>query len=209
MTIENLQLKVESQQTLIKQLTDENEQLYQQFNHLMVRNNKLLKRMDDLQQIINDLHIRIEELQLINGNMLRISDNARRWESGKWEMGHEASRVETPSTVGVKIDLENVFKSWKTFPGQGSKNSPNLRKQVEMLLHLYEQKSLPAAMLFSKTGVNGVTGARYVGILKKSSLIKYVGARKKGFYQITQQGVDLIEKGKNEGGSRSVEEIHS
>ena len=78
MTIENLQLKVENQQKLIGQLTNENEELYHQYNHLMIRNGKMLKRVDDLQKIIDDLHIRIEELQLINGNMLQLNDRLRK-----------------------------------------------------------------------------------------------------------------------------------
>src|SRR5437868_4076325 len=77
MNIELFQMKVENQQTMIKQLSGENEELYQQFNHLMIRNNKLLKRIDDLQGIIDDLHIRIEELQLINGNILKLNDGLR------------------------------------------------------------------------------------------------------------------------------------
>src|SRR5437016_1455607 len=94
MTLENLQLKIENQQTLVKQLTEENETLYQQFNHLMVRNNKLLKRIDDLQQIVNDLHIRIEELQLINGNLLKLNDALRRGETGSIELANKSSQME-------------------------------------------------------------------------------------------------------------------
>ena len=48
MTIEKLQLKVENQSKLIKELTNENEELYHQYNHLMIRNGKMLKRVDDL-----------------------------------------------------------------------------------------------------------------------------------------------------------------
>jgi hypothetical protein len=68
MTIENLNQKVENQSNLIKELTRENEELYHQYNHLIIRNGKLLKRIDDFQKIINDLHIRIDELQRIHGN---------------------------------------------------------------------------------------------------------------------------------------------
>src|ERR1043166_4592907 len=77
MIIESLEKKIANQANLIAQLTLENEELYQQFSHLMIRNNKLLKRIDDQQKIIHDLHIRIEELQLINGNMLKLNDRLR------------------------------------------------------------------------------------------------------------------------------------
>src|SRR5882762_3126819 len=77
LTIENLEKKIQNQGGLISQLTQENEELFHQFNHLMIRNNKLLKRIDDQQRIIDDLHIRIEELHLINGNMLRLNDRLR------------------------------------------------------------------------------------------------------------------------------------
>src|SRR3954469_7191744 len=70
---ESLNVKLENQQKLINELTQENEKLYQQFNHLMVRNGKLLKRIDDLQQIIDNMHLRVEELQLANENMLTLS----------------------------------------------------------------------------------------------------------------------------------------
>src|SRR6478736_917655 len=78
MNIETLQHKVTNQNKLIKELTVENEELYHQYNHLIIRNGKLLKRIDDLQRIIDDLHIRIEELQLINGNMMQINDRLRK-----------------------------------------------------------------------------------------------------------------------------------
>jgi len=77
MTIEKLQLKLEQQEKLVTELTSENERLFQQYNHLMVRNNKLLKRIDDMQQIIGDLHIRIEEMQLVNHNQLKLNDGVR------------------------------------------------------------------------------------------------------------------------------------
>src|SRR5262245_48820289 len=50
----------------LKQLLQtENEHLYQQYNHLMIRNQKLIKRIDD-QQLLNDkLQERIEEMERI------------------------------------------------------------------------------------------------------------------------------------------------
>ena len=70
-------LKLESLQTLVKTLGTENEGLYHQLNHLMIRNNTLLKRIDDLQQTINDLHIRLEESNLINNNLLLANDRIK------------------------------------------------------------------------------------------------------------------------------------
>jgi len=235
-----LKLKIENQQQVIDELTAENEQLFQQFNHLMVRNSKLLKRIDDMQQIIDSMHLRIEESQLINDNMLKINDNLRskndtssagidrlpvdndlrgaidilnrridelhlrndllQQRTNLISSGNENLNLsKDESQQHSDIDVDKLFECWKKYPGQQAKNAPNLRKQAQMLIHLFENKSLNAATLFMKTGVNGVTGARYVAVLKDFNLIEYKGARKKGQYYITQKGIDLIEKSKEEG----------
>ena len=236
---EALILKIENQQKVIQELTSENEQLFQQFNHLMVRNGKLLKRIDDMQQIIDSMHLRIEEAQLINDNMLKINDNLRTGNDspkpthdfqsadkdlrGAIDNLHRRidelhlrndvlqqrtsilSGASDPSSL-IKNDqpgyseaaAERLFECWKNYPGQNAKNAPNLRKQALMLMHLFENKSLNAATLFQKTGVNGVTGARYVAVLKAFGLIEYKGARKKGQYYITRQGIELVNRSKEE-----------
>lgn len=236
---DTLKLKIENQQQVIDELTAENEQLFQQFNHLMVRNSKLLKRIDDMQQIIDSMHLRIEESQLINDNMLKINDSLRtkndsstsgpertpldndlrgaidilnrridelhlrndllQQRTNLISGGNENSNpVKSDLQSQSAIDLDKLFASWKKYPGQNAKNAPNLRKQAQMLIHLFENKSLNAASLFQKTGVNGVTGARYVAVLKEFNLIEYKGARKKGQYYITQNGIDLVKKSKEE-----------
>ncbi|MCX6274649.1 MAG: hypothetical protein NTV09_05540 [Bacteroidetes bacterium] len=235
MDIEALKLKVENQQIVINELTSENEQLFQQFNHLMVRNGKLLKRIDDMQQIIDSMHLRIEESQLINDNMLKINDGLRfnnyttTVSSGKavaekditgaidklnrrideLHLRNDLLQQRTNILSGGSespglakndhenhsgIDAEKLYDFWKNYPGQNGKNEPNLRKQSRMLIHLYEDKSLNAETLFQKTGVNGVTGARYVAVLKQFNLIEYKGARKKGQYYITKNGTELTEQ---------------
>lgn len=208
MTIENLQLKVENQQKLILQLTGENEELYHQYNHLMIRNGKMLKRVDDLQKIIDDLHIRIEELQLINGNMLQLNDRLRKRTDTAISTGNDPGNMRneylSPYNDSLKshssvldpssqFDLDVLYDRWRAFPGQVALNAPNLRKQVLMMVHLYNNKSLRASELFNLTGVGGVTGARYVSALKKFGLIRFTGARKKGSYEITPSGVSFIE----------------
>lgn len=208
MTIENLQLKVENQQRLILQLTGENEELYHQYNHLMIRNGKMLKRVDDLQKIIDDLHIRIEELQLINGNMLQLNDRLRKRTDTAISTGNDPGNMRneylSPYNDSLKshssvldpssqFDLDVLYDRWRAFPGQVALNAPNLRKQVLMMVHLYNNKSLRASELFNLTGVGGVTGARYVSALKKFGLIRFTGARKKGSYEITPTGVSFIE----------------
>jgi len=207
MTIESLSLKMANQKKFIDQLTAENEELFHQFNHLMIRNTKLLKRVDDLQTIIDDLHIRIEELQIINSNMLKLNDNLRQ----KTDMAiggrkfnpdlnkenrHDMkyfTRMESIKDPADAFDLESLFDKWKNYPGQEASNSPNMRKQVLMLVHLYNNKQLRAGDLFQLTGVGGVTGARYVSSLKKFRLITYTGARKKGHYELAPKGKELIE----------------
>jgi predicted transcriptional regulator len=240
-----LLLKIDNQQKVINELTAENEQLFQQFNHLMVRNGKLLKRIDDMQQIIDGMHLRIEESQLINDNMLRLNDNLRAQNDNSTPViasrsnnndlrsaldtinrridelhlrndvlqqrtnilsgGAEQVNLAKDESGGAQhdADVERLFDRWKNYPGQHAKNGPNLRKQSLMLLILFENKSLSASTLFQKTGVNGVTGARYVAVLKQFGLIEYKGARKKGQYYITRKGIELIEQSKAEGEFRT------
>lgn len=208
MSIESLQLKVENQQKLIHQLSQENEELYHQYNHLMIRNGKMLKRVDDLQKIIDDLHIRIEELQLINGNMMQLNDKLRKRTDVAISTGidprnggNDHSTIyndysnSRPAIVDPadQFDLDMLYERWKNYPGQIALNAPNLRKQVLMMVHLYNNKSLRASELFNLTGVGGVTGARYVSTLKKFGLIRFTGARKKGSYEITPQGHAFVE----------------
>ncbi len=197
MTIEKHEQKIENQARLIKELTSENEELFHQYNHLMIRNQKMLKRVDDLQRIINDLHIRIEELQLITGNMMQINDKLRRKDglfmtndNTRYVINNQKEEIDnTPEG----LDIEELVERWKSFPGQVAQNAPNLKKQILMLAHLYSTKALCAADLFNLAGVGGVTGARYVSSLKKFGLIRYTGARKKGHYEITREGVNFIE----------------
>ncbi len=211
MTIETMQTKLANQKNFIDQLTTENEELFHQFNHLMVRNTKLLKRVDDLQNIIDDLHIRIEELQLINSNMLQMNDTLRRRTdmaiSGGSDPRNSGISSSNPYSQDMKyfttldkvkdpadqFDLDALYEKWRSYPGQQATNAPNLRKQVLMLVHLYNNKSLRASELFTLSGVGGVTGARYVSTLKKFNLIHFTGARKKGHYEITPKGKNFIE----------------
>ena len=197
MTIEKLQLKVENQSKLIKELTNENEQLYHQYNHLMIRNGKMLKRVDDLQRIIDDLHLRIEELQLINGNMMQINDRLRTRSDSRFAVNNNPAATQEQSilanTALIDFDMDVLYERWKLFPGQTAQNGPNLKKQMLMLFHLYNTATLRANELFNLVGVGGVTGARYVATLKKFGLIRYTGARKKGHYEITTKGVSFIE----------------
>ncbi|HNS12861.1 MAG TPA: hypothetical protein PKM97_09635 [Bacteroidia bacterium] len=225
MTIETMQLKISNQKNFIDQLTEENEELFHQFNHLMIRNTKLLKRVDDLQNIIDDLHLRIEELQLINSNQLHLNDNLRRRTDYAIGKGSDAyagrgqaysagssgmkyfNTLETVSDPAYQFDLDQLFEKWRNYPGQEASNAPNLRKQVLMMLHLYNTKKLRAAELFNLSGVGGVTGARYVATLKKMGLITYTGARKKGHYEITEKGKAFIDSGdiESSGGTEEKE----
>jgi predicted transcriptional regulator len=193
MNIETLQHKVDNQNRLIKELTVENEELYHQYNHLIIRNGKLLKRIDDLQRIIDDLHIRIEELQLINGNMMQLNDRLRGRGEDLLSENKNGSAIQIDKHSG-DYDLEELYNRWKSYPGQIAQNGPNIRKQVQMLVNLYSTPSLRAADLFNRTGIGGVTGARYVSVLKKFQLIEYTGARKKGHYKITSKGRHFVEQ---------------
>jgi hypothetical protein len=197
MTIENLKVKIENQSQLIKELTKENEELYHQYNHLIIRNGKMLKRIDDYQKIIDDLHIRNEELQLINGNVMQLNDKLR--QRGSFTISSQPSVInksnehEPDSSIESMFNMEVLYERWKSFPGQMAHNGPNMRKQILMLVYLYKIPLLRAADLFNRSGVGGVTGARYVSVLKKFDLIRFKGARKKGQYELTKKGVDFIE----------------
>ena len=122
MTIEMLQLKLENQSKLIKELTNENEELFHQYNHLMIRNGKMLKRVDDLQKIIDDLHVRIEELQLINGNMMQINDRLRTRSDSRFSANNNQTispermslRVRKRSLICIMFPLINCNSSIRT-----------------------------------------------------------------------------------------------
>ncbi len=200
LTIESLKLKIENQSKVIKELTKENEELYHQYNHLIIRNGKMLKRTDDYQKIIDDLHIRNEELQLINNNVMQLNDKLRKrneqtvslnndftGNQNNINLENEIAKIET------EFDMDDLYNRWKNYPGQVAHNEPNLRKQVLMLVHLYSTTSLRAADLFNRCCVGGVTGARYISALKKFEFIRYQGARKKGNYEIMKKGIDFIE----------------
>lgn len=176
-TEEKSQQKLDQQHQLIRQLTEENEMLFQQFNHLMIRNHKLLTRIDDQQKIIADLHIRLEELLLINSNQLRIND-----------------RLKTSDALvpNERMDFDLLVDRWKSYPGQTAQNTPTLTKQAMILALLYQHGAMTASSLFSACGIGGVTGARYVALLKKAGLICYRGARKKGSYELTPSGMRFV-----------------
>ena len=213
-TIENLKQKIENQANLIKELTRENEELYHQYNHLIIRNGKLLQRIDDFQKIINEMHIRVEEQQLISGNMMQLNDRLRFKNDTIYSgVSHqEKEYLNTPfvskgQDVPSVFDIKELSYRWKSYPGQLAQNEPNLRKQIFMLIHLYSSSQLGSADLFSKAGVGGVTGARYVSYLKKLGLICYTGARKKGHYHITQTGKEFLEN-KNQQITQEKEKIN-
>lgn len=214
MTIESLKLKIENQAKLIKELTNENEELYHQYNHLIIRNGKMLKRIDDYQKIIDDLHIRNEEFQLINSNMMQINDKLRNQnEASLRHRMNQRDIAEASSSADVnldmQLDMDDLYIRWKNYPGQVAHNGPNLRKQVLMLAFLYKTKSLKAAELFGYCGVGGVTGARYVSSLKKFELIKFSGARKKGQYEITSKGIEFMENIATGNNTVTTERVHS
>jgi predicted transcriptional regulator len=188
--------KTESLQVLVSTLTTENETLYHQLNHLMIRNNTLLKRIDDLQQAVNDLHIRLQESNLINNNLIKANDHIKAGYDNR-NVATSLLRTQPSSAAGEDIleslDLEELYLKWKMYPGQEAKNSPNIRKQMSMLANLYSKGKLKASDLFYHSGIGAVTGARYVATLKKAGLIEYTGARKKGHYSITKKGRDFVD----------------
>ena len=190
--------KLDTMEMLVKQLTSENETLYHQLNHLMIRNNTLLKRIDDLQQAIHDLHIRLEESNLINNNLIKSNDHRSVGFDNK-NIATNLLRSEAPLRIERdvlgNINLEELYQKWRAFPGQEARNEPNIRKQSLMMAHLYAKGNLSASDLFTHSGTGAVTGARYVATLKKFKMIEYTGARKKGHYRITSKGRQFVEAG--------------
>jgi len=180
-------------QDLVKTLSTENEGLYHQLNHLMIRNSTLLKRIDDLQQTIHDLHLRLQESNLIHNNLIRSSEAPR---SGADNQHAPSSLLSSAGSTGaLAVDVDALFARWKAYPGQEARNAPNLRKQALMLALLHTHDRLRAAELFQQSGTGAVTGARYVAALKKAGLIEYTGARKKGHYRITPAGRTFVLSG--------------
>src|SRR5204862_4767852 len=106
-----------------------------------------------------DLHIRIQELQLITNNQLKINDGLRKPEVGSSKLEEQFSNLQSPTSniqpPTSNVDMEKIFHRWKSYPGQQSKNTPNLRRQSEMLSLIYRHKSLSASVLFSKMEING------------------------------------------------------
>jgi len=211
MTIENTHQKIENQANLIKELTRENEELYHQYNHLIIRNGKLLKRIDDFQKIINDLHNRIDELQKIQGNA--IQSNERQIYANDQRIIHErakqSEKLSRSNDSITSVNIEELCLRWKNFPGQMAQNNPNIRKQILMLLYLYSNSPSGSADLFQNAGVGGVTGARYVSHLKKLGLICYTGARKKGHYKMTTAGIEFIENKNQSSNEKSERQTNS
>src|SRR5688572_6381032 len=140
--------KLESLQTLVKTLTSENDGLYHQLNHLMIRNNTLLKRLDDLQQTINDLHIRLEESNLINNNLLLENDRRKHGFDNQQAPVSFLQPGKRQQDEHAGLDIEALYQRWKSFPGQEARNAPNLRKQAVMLACLYVHGNLKASELF-------------------------------------------------------------
>ena len=142
----------------------------------------------------------------LNDKLRKRSDNLFSSENNKTDNSTLTSREIAAKKIEAEFDLDDLYERWKKYPGQVAHNGPNLRKQILMLVHLYSTTSLRAADLFANCGVGGVTGARYVSALKKFELIQYNGARKKGYYEITQKGMNFIENSLNAGNKKGFNE---
>jgi predicted transcriptional regulator len=180
--IDNMHLRVEE-----LQLINENHLLLKADGRSANASNQPAGQGADFNHVLDNINRRIDELNLRN-DILQKRTNLFSQYSGELAKPQESEEINKP-----KINHDVLFNTWKNYPGQDAKNAPNLRKQMQMLVHLFENNSLNSSELFNKTGVNGVTGPRYIALLKKFNLIEYTGARKKGHYIITDKGRSLIE----------------
>lgn len=195
MTIED-QKTIDTLMELKQLLQAENEHLYQQYNHLMIRNQKLMKRIDD-QQLLNDnLQERIAGLeQLIDRLRQRNDFSERSVNTQNQNTGMNLNAQVTPSVAGVQssIDMKKLISRWSLLAGELVKNNPTKMRQMQILSLLYEQQKMQSMKLFIACDINGVSGARYISTLKQFGLIAFSGYRKNGFYFITDKGKELVE----------------
>src|SRR5437868_11837269 len=112
-------MTTEEQKTLdtlleLKQLLQtENEHLYQQYNHLMIRNQKLMKRIDDQQQLNDRLQGRIAGLEHII-DKLRLQSysanaagiNNQNQFAGSAVNNDNLNQVVVPSVEGLKTNID-------------------------------------------------------------------------------------------------------
>jgi predicted transcriptional regulator len=186
----------------LKQLLQtENEHLYQQYNHLMIRNQKLMQRIDDQQSLNDRLQARIEELENVIDKMRQ--NRAAIYSTAYISPPEPAASVGIdtlkPSVVPIvpglksRIDLTPLIDRWGTLAGDAVKNTPTKLRQMQMLSLLYEHEKMSGLKLFMTCGITGVSGARYISALKHFGVIEFSGYRKGGYYFITDKGKKLVE----------------
>lgn len=71
-------------------------------------------------------------------------------------------------------------------------NKATYRAIVGILLCLYENDAATVSLLNEYIGGSRVTIVRHTGLLKKMNLLEYVGSRKKGHYELTEEGKELL-----------------
>jgi predicted transcriptional regulator len=189
------QTTIDTLMELKQLLQTENEHLYQQYNHLMIRNQKLMKRIDD-QQLLNDkLQDRIESLEQVI-DKLRLRNDANSIRSMNFQYQNDNLKEEViPNVVKLKssVDLKELITRWGSLAGEKVKNNPTKKRQMQILSLLYENQKMSGLRLFMTCGITGVSGARYISALKKFGLIEFSGFRKDGYYFITEKGKKLVE----------------
>ena len=184
----------------LKQLLQaENEHLYQQYNHLMIRNQKLMKRVDD-QQLLNDkLQERIEGLEQMIDRLRVRNDSSPRSAFNSQTQNDSPALKPQVDYLQSNIDMTQLISRWGSLAGPSVKNNPTKKRQMQILSLLYEHQKMPGMKLFIECGINGVSGARYIAALKKFGLIAFSGYRKDGFYFITEKGKELFKENGNWG----------
>jgi predicted transcriptional regulator len=183
-------MTAEDQNTLdslmeLKQLLQtENEHLYQQYNHLMIRNQKLMKRIDD-QQALND---KMQERIVV---MEQIIDRLR---EGNKNPSIDLKPLPEIASIQSSINMKQLIERWTNLAGEKVKNKPTKTRQMQILALLFQHQQMSSIKLFQACNITGVSGARYIAALKQFGLIAFSGFRKGGFYYITDKGKKLIEE---------------
>ncbi len=206
------QTTIDTLMELKQLLQTENEHLYQQYNHLMIRNQKLMKRIDDQQQLNDRLQGRIAALENIIDKMRLASFTAN---SASYNQSFQKSEaggandslnpVVVPNVQGLQsnihvrpesissTDLTQLIARWGALAGDTVKNTPTKKRQMQILTLLYDHQKMSGLKLFMTCGITGVSGARYIHTLKQFGLIEFSGYRKGGHYLITEKGKKLVE----------------
>ena len=90
-------------------------------------------------------------------------------------------------------NIKCLMSRLQTERGIKRRDEEALRKQIGILLYIYEHGSLSMVLLRSLWKLNEITSKRHAAALKKAGLITWKGSHKRGAYMITEKGKKFVE----------------